>query len=139
MLQKIDNEQVQTMSNHPVHIMDHKGKVSPSSFIPFCEFGGNMSAVGTTFCNFDIPICTMFAPRMIDGQKCYTIDVNEVEVKSKEAERHGLVFAMDYNEDRNIAEDIKDVDMDKATYLHKLLGNKDEMSRAKIYIETLGK
>ena len=127
------------MSNHPVHIIDHQGTESPSSFIPFCEFGGNMSAVGTAFHNFDIPICTKFAPRMIDGQMCYTVDVNEVEVKSKEAIKHGLVFAMDYNEDRNIAEDIEDVHMDESTYLHKILGNEDNMSRAKIYIDTLGK
>ena len=31
--------------NHPVHIVTKDNQISPSSLIPFCEFGGNMSAM----------------------------------------------------------------------------------------------
>ena len=37
---------IQKYNNHPVHIIDMEGNLSPSAFIPFCEFGGNMSIMG---------------------------------------------------------------------------------------------
>ena len=32
--------------NHPIHIIDKYYQKNPSAFIPFCEFGGNMSIMG---------------------------------------------------------------------------------------------
>ena len=34
---------------HPVHMIDEKGRVSPSAFIPFCEIAGNWSSMGMEF------------------------------------------------------------------------------------------
>ena len=34
------------VSNHPVHLVSETGRLLPSCFIPYCAFGGNMSAVG---------------------------------------------------------------------------------------------
>ena len=133
-----DTEYVQSMSNHPVHIMDQKGRMLPSSFIPFCEFGGNMSLVGTYFDKFDFPICDKFTPRILEGQLCYQIDVNEVkdQVDSKNALAHGFIFAMDYNEDKMIKEE--NMRKEEPTNLHEILGNEYDSLAAKIYIETLG-
>ena len=36
-LENMDN----IISHHPVHILDADAELSPSSFIPFCEFGSN--------------------------------------------------------------------------------------------------
>ena len=63
-----DNEYVQSISNHPVHIMDQNGTMMPSSFIPFCEYGGNMSVVGMHLDGFDLPICDKFRPKILEGQ-----------------------------------------------------------------------
>ena len=38
------------ITNHPVHIKLKNNQQSPSAFIPFCEFGGTMSAVGIKEC-----------------------------------------------------------------------------------------
>ena len=41
---------------HPVHIIDEEGNLSPSAFIPFCEFGGNMTAMGLNTELFDVRV-----------------------------------------------------------------------------------
>ena len=41
---------------HPVHIVDKNKKLSPSAFIPFCEFGGNMTAMGLNTELFDVRV-----------------------------------------------------------------------------------
>ena len=33
------------VSNHPVHMKDRNGSLSPSAFIPFCSFGGDFNAM----------------------------------------------------------------------------------------------
>ena len=110
----------------------------PSSFIPFCEYGGNMSIVGTYLEKFDFPICDKFRPKILEGQLCFQIDVNELndQVDAKNTLEHGLIFAMDYNEDRMIKE--ATVEKNEPTHLHELLGNEYDSLGAKIYIETLG-
>lgn len=46
-----------------------KDSVSPpSSFIPFCSLGGNMSAVGSTVPNFPVPVCSSFKPYLLNSQ-----------------------------------------------------------------------
>ena len=45
---------------HPVHILDENNEMSPSAFIPFCEFGGNISLMGQNHPNFSFPICNSF-------------------------------------------------------------------------------
>ena len=44
------------MINHPVHIMTRDHQMSPSAFIPFCDFGGNMSAMGVMIDKFKRPV-----------------------------------------------------------------------------------
>ena len=50
-------------ANHPVHIMDTTGNISPSAFIPFCAWAGDMEALGTRVSNFSLPVCNAFRPR----------------------------------------------------------------------------
>ena len=51
------------MASHPVHILDDEGKKTPSAFIPFCSFGGNMEVLGKPTSNFSFPVCDVFYPR----------------------------------------------------------------------------
>ena len=63
--------------NHPVHIVSRDNKTSPSSFIPFCEFGGNMSTVGENIDLFDVPICNSFQAKNLNDQLCYEVDLRK--------------------------------------------------------------
>ena len=100
-----DTDYVQKISNHPVHIVDKLGNISPSAFIPFCQFGGNMSAMGQKYKKFDDPVCNSFKDKTLRGQVCYEVDPNKYiksidQTEKSEALRKGLIFLMDYNEDR---------------------------------------
>ena len=61
MIMKIISTKYQ--ANHPVHIMDSNGNISPSAFIPFCAWAGDMEALGTRVPNFSLPVCSAFRPR----------------------------------------------------------------------------
>ena len=89
---------------HPVHIVDKNKKLSPSAFIPFCEFGGNISAMGEKIDQFDVPVCNSFEAKIIDDQLCYEVDLNRFSnMNNIEKELNaGFAFIMDYNEDRHI-------------------------------------
>ena len=82
---------IQKYNNHPVHIIDMEGNLSPSAFIPFCEFGGNMSIMGTRIDQFEVPVCNSFHAKVLNDQLCYEVDLD--------IERNldlGLAFFMDY-------------------------------------------
>ena len=63
--------------NHSVHIINSKGELSPSAFIPFCELGGNMSSVGVKIKDFNVPVCNSFVPRIFHDKICYQIDLEK--------------------------------------------------------------
>ena len=50
-------------ANHPVHLIDANGTLSPSAFIPFCSWSGDMKALGKMIDNFSLPVCNAFQPR----------------------------------------------------------------------------
>ena len=90
--------------NHPVHVFDKNGDLSPSVFIPMCSFGGALEASET---NFDVgfPVCNSFKPVMHYDQICYELDLNSKFQKDKDLLRYlrnGIVISLDYNEDRQI-------------------------------------
>ena len=83
-----DISHTHAISKHPVHILDRQGRVSPSAFIPLCEFGGNMSIMGEESPLFDLPICNKFRPKIRNGQLCYQVNVNEVKREIEDKKRH---------------------------------------------------
>ena len=92
------------MINHPVHIMTKENKLSPSAFIPFCDFGGNMSSVGKRIDNFTDPVCNSFEAKLLNDQLCYEVDLNKFSDKDniKSELEIGFNFVIDYNEDRQV-------------------------------------
>ena len=129
------------LSNHPPHIYN-KDKTNPSSFIPFCKFGGNFSLIDTISSNhFPIPTCNAFKPMLLEGQVyfkvehtsieisycsckvCYSLTTPKVEESHSafsSANKAGLELILDYNEDRT-------------SHI------KMENNHALIHIETIGK
>ena len=92
------------VTNHPVHIIDDKGALSPSSFIPFCSFGDDMESLGTRIKGFDIPVCSSFQAKIKDDQLCYELDLQKLKnITNIEYQlQSGLFLALDYNEDRQL-------------------------------------
>ena len=88
--------------NHPVHFLTKDGERMPSALIPFCEFGGSMSAMGQKIEQFDIPVCNSFKAKILNDQLCYEDDLDSFKnFENVENQiKLGFGFIMDYNEDR---------------------------------------
>ena len=87
-----------------------------------------MTALGRKIENFTQPICTHFKPKMLNGQMCYQLDLQDVQKERKFAkgERNGLSFLLDYNEDKMIK--------DPSAKIEDSISN----DGATIYVDTLG-
>ena len=96
---------MEKLVNHPVHITQTSSKLSPSSFIPFCEFGSDASIMGKRIEQFDFPVCNSFEEIIFDGQLCYQVSVEKLKEKkifSQEDLKIGLTLLLDYNFDRTL-------------------------------------
>ena len=95
---------LQTVKNHPVHILNNEGKFSPSSLVPFCSFGKDF--IGSNLTQFDIPVCNIFKPRIYHDQFCYETDLQGLKGNKyrllEEQLTLGLTLVLDYNEERQI-------------------------------------
>ena len=104
----IDKMLFQAVSNHPIHILNNKGELSPSSF---CSFGRKF--IGIKRKEFKIPVCNIFKPKNYFDQICYETDLQELkDGNSNQLRRQlelGLTLVLDYNEERQAANHI-DVD-----------------------------
>ena len=63
-----------------------------------------MKALGVKLPRFDKPVCNSFEAVVRDDQLCYEVDLEKYKDKSniKNQLEKGLVFVMDYNEDRQV-------------------------------------
>ena len=95
------------VSTHPAHLVDNQGRINPSAFIPFCDLGGNMSVMGTSIPQFELPVCSSFKPHVVRSRLCYQLDVNTLREKidAGMARKTGLILALDYNKERSLSED----------------------------------
>ena len=100
---------IHTISNHPVHILDKNRDLSPSSFIPFCQFGDKV--LGIKIPQFPVPVCNIFRPKILNDQLCYEVDLNQFkESLSASNLKKGIIFFIDNNEDRQYSWIEKDDD-----------------------------
>ena len=58
--------------------------MSPSAFIPFCEFGGNMSDTGFKYEQFNLHVCSCFETKMLN-------DLNDLKLGTIQQLRHPVV------------------------------------------------
>ena len=136
---KFFNKQIQDISGHPVHVLNslnRTNKFSPSSFIPFCKLGGNMSILGTEIDEFPVPVCNKFTKTILEGQQCYKLDVNQYKDKLKENHKEtkfGLTLYLDYNEERQT---ILEYNHENMLMLEE--SNDKESKESLIYFGTLG-
>ena len=125
---------------HPVHFVNEKKQMFPSAFIPFCDFGGNMSAMGMMVDQFNVPICTSFEAKIRNDELCYEVDLNKFTIKENiENElKLGFVFLMDYNEDRQLTFH-KHLMKEENENLAKRLLQSHDNQHSTIYLDTIGK
>ena len=136
----IVSNRIHKLINHPVHIIDEYGIVSPSALIPFCVFGRNMSIMGIRTENFSVPVCNSFNAKILNDQLCYEVDLNRFSNKNNIGRelKLGFHFVMDYNEDRQITTD-KNFKAEQDQSLAVRVVESDENSHAFIYLNTVGK
>ena len=114
--------------------------MSPSAFIPFCEFGGNMSDTGFKYEQFNLHVCSCFETKMLNDQLCYEVNLDKFKSQRNLDNdlKLGFAFLMDYNEDRQV--DLDDAGYDANTdgsYGSKIDGSNDD-DNAFIYLNTIG-
>ena len=103
------------LSNHPVHILDEEGSLSPSAFIPFCHFG-NQKTLGITLKQFDQPVCNIFKKKIIQDQLCYEAEMPQDFTSFSDDNTIGLSFLVDTNKDRQISFEKDVVDTGTITF-----------------------
>ena len=129
-------ERLKVVNNHPVHIFDKNGFLSPTAFIPFCSFGGDMKSMGKRSELYDVPVCNSFKSKIRNNQLCYEIDLedykdpNNIEKQLKE----GLVLVVDYNEERQMAKLIENQNDESMGYL-----TSEDINSVQIHLETISK
>ena len=122
-----------------MHIV-HNGSLSPSSFIPFCEYGKDKSVVGENILHFDVPVCNKFKEIQYNGQICYEIDVNKLRNSNSLANNAELTFWMDYNFEKQTVEKKQrgHCYRDTGSFAEKYY-QENICDKASIYIGTIGK
>ena len=98
-----------------------------------------MDVVGTKIPNFDQPVCSVFKPKLLNGELCYQFDYEDIKDKAKVAvgALYGLTFVMDYNMDRMMEPiSTKSETSNKNLNEMKVLKDTEKMG-AKIHIGTL--
>ena len=121
--------------------MTKDNKTSPSAFIPFCEFGGDMSGVGVKLDQFDDPVCHSFQARILNDQLCYEVDLNLYSNQSNKAQEveFGFSFVMDYNEDRQVTIQSNISKVAKRSGMSENILEAGKNQHAFIYLDTIGK
>ena len=128
-------EKLKVVNNHPVHIIDKNGFLSPTAFIPFCSFGGDMKKMGRRSEQYDVPVCNSFKSKIRNNQLCYQIDLEDYKDKTniEKQLKEGLVLIMDYNEERQMPKYMAHKDADPEGFY--LLT--DDQNSVKIHLETI--
>ena len=135
------------IANHPPHILTKDLELSPSAFIPFCEFGYNMSLMGINIEEFDIPVCNCFKEKVLYDQLCYEVDLEKFRDSTnlEDQLRIGFTLILDYNTDRDLSQGfIKKSSissLSSKSITAKIMGSSTESdyNNAKIVFDTIGK
>ena len=86
-----------------------------------------------------LPICNRFTAEILNDQLCYTIDINKYkdEEDFQEQLKLGLVFLMDYNEDRQVTLNDSQDNKNIANLVNNIDESNDDKN-ALIYLNTIG-
>ena len=88
---------------------------------------------------FELPVCNKFIFKILQGKPCFELNVNDYkdQIDFETGMKDGLVFVMDYNEDKTTLENIDHVESGLTNNFLDVQPVKKQ--DALIYIETLGR
>ena len=120
---------VHRIINHPVHINQRNSKqLSPSSLIPVCNFGG--VNIGIMIKEFNIPVCNLFAYKIITDQLCYEVDLNRFKDSfTNQILSKGLKLYIDRNIERQYPRGSQNIHQQNDFMIHF-----DTLGKKKIYL-----
>ena len=126
---------MQTVINHPVHILNNEGNFSPSSFIPFCSFGEDF--IGEIIEDFDIPVCNIFKPKHYLDQLCYETNLQEQKdsLKIDKQLEKGFTLVLDYNEERQI--NYKNPSKNESNISKSIYSQENDRDSFLVYVNTI--
>ena len=134
---------VRQVSLHPPHLTDSRGNFTPAAFIPFCAYQTNMSSLGETIDHLSFSYCTKFQPAVLDGQLCYSLDLEDVleeQTETKPGKKYGILIILDpgrTDKDQHRTE-VPDND-ETIESLNLQTEQVDEESTVKVHIATLAR
>ena len=126
---------------HPAHILTDDGQFSLSSFIPFCQFGDDLAVLGRAAPQFRQPVCSAFKETVLEGQTCYTLDVNTYRARLdwRASMQFGLGLLVDTNQELDSrAIYFRNNNTSSQASLRSLVSLEDS-SKVKIHLHTLGR
>ena len=94
-------QKLHRITNHPVHIFEEDGTMSPSAFIPFCQFGTNMLSMGQQTKMFKMPVCNAFKAKIFYNQLCYEVDPDKLIDRNSSYIRGELILGLSLLVDTN--------------------------------------
>ena len=87
------------LSLHPIHLTpDDEGNLPPSALVPFCSYHGDRSLLGSQSQIVDNEtLCDKFELKILEGQRCFSLDVAKMIGKTKTGRANGLFLLLDPN------------------------------------------
>ena len=121
----LEIKKLHRITNHPVHVYDEDGNQSPSAFIPFCQFGDTVKAMGRTSNLVKIPVCNSFKAKLFYNQLCYEVDVKEtLKLKGKSFNLRDLKLGLSLLVDTNFNRQYSMKEKKNTATLKETIGNK---------------
>ena len=99
-----------------------------------------MSAMGVKIDAFDNPVCSSFKAKIMNNALCYEVDLENYKIPDKLEKqlKLGLVFFMDYNEDKQLIMD-ESLESDEGDESRgEIIDGSNEDENAFIYLNTIG-
>ena len=75
------------------HLPSMNEPAQPFALIPFCAYQGDMSRLGQESHLKDLPVCSQFSYSIIEGELCYTLNVQTP--KTKAGKGNGILLIID--------------------------------------------
>ena len=98
-----------------------------------------MKVMGTKVEGFNISVCNSFEEKILNDQLCYEVDLEKFKDRKNinNQLKKGLILILDYNEDRQIPLDSKEIKIEKISEEDVFLS--EEEDSVQIYLDTISK
>ena len=98
-----------------------------------------MKVMGTKVEGFNISVCNSFEEKILNDQLCYEVDLEKFKDRKNinNQLKKGLILILDYNEDRQIPLNSKEIKIEKISEEDVFLT--EEEDSVQIYLDTISK